>query len=603
MASVTFAIPGAVDTIVTVTEVINPITGYRELRFDVSVDESGGTEADLRGLYFDLADESALGSLSVTGDDVTGAQFDADAVTKVGAGTSIDGRHTNKGNGFDAGIGFGTPGMAKDDIDNTSFTLSSADGDLNLDILSEMRFGVRLTSVGPDGDRDGGQKSVGDAPHINLPPDAYDDGTGAADRIVMESGDSIGIDVLANDEDRDGSLDPASLTIVATSPRGSASVNSGQIDFDANDVGGDDIDDSGVAVIGYTVDDGEGATSNPANAYIHIIDPLTETATDSAEAVLNGQTIGMSLTTEDRTYNDESEVEVTINFGDLDQTDVNVSFVIDGSGSINALEWAQQMTAVQDTIDLLRSQFGGTGTDVEIQLVQFSGQLSAIPDAYGAAFDLFDSALDDITTGTPLETQLRQLTNYEAGLRLARDFLAPQDGDDNYMVFISDGVPLIAYNPNGNGTSINSSSPAYYMDEVQAIWNAGTSVTALGFGSVDKPRLDQIDNTGGAQVFSNASQLGDALGASPLFPADVIAFNLTVNGTDSGLTAADLVDLGGGDLGFSGDLLGLDTSAGAVNTVVATASFDVDGDGVVDETRTVQTQIEATDGSDIFAWA
>ncbi|GHG88850.1 vWA domain-containing protein [Pseudodonghicola xiamenensis] len=602
MASVTFTIPGTVDTIVTVTEVINPLTGLRELQFDVSVDESAGTEGDLRGLYFDLADESALGSLSISGADVTGSQFAANDVTDLGRGNNMNGKHTNKGNGFDAGVGFGTPGMARDDIDHTSFTLASTDGDLNLDLLSEMRFGVRVTSIGSDLDRDGGQKVVGDAPYINLPPDAYDDGLGADNRLVVESGDSISIDVLANDEDRDGSLDPATLTIVAPTPLGSASINSGQIEFHANDVGGDSSDGSGVGAIGYTVDDNEGTASNTAYAYVHVIDPLIETDTDSSVAALNGQTIAMSLTTEDRTYNDESEVAGTINFGDLAQKDVNVSFVIDGSGSINAAEWAQQLAAVQDTIDLLRSRFDGTGTDVEIQLVQFSGEPSSTPDAFGASFGLFDHTLDDITTGTPLSSQLRQVTNYEAGLRLARDFLVPQDGDENYMVFISDGVPLTAYNPNGNGTSINSSSPSYYMDEVQAIWAAGTSVTALGFGSVDKPRLDQIDNTGGAQVFANASQLGDALGASPLFPADVIEFNLSVNGTDTGLNSADLVDLGGGDLGFSGALSGLDTTAGAVNTVIATASFDVDGDGLADEIRTVQTQIEATDGSDIFAW-
>ncbi|MDK3016959.1 vWA domain-containing protein [Pseudodonghicola flavimaris] len=602
MASTSFTIPGAIDIIVTVTEVINPGTGYRELRFDIALDETGGLEGDLRGLFFDLADESVLGGLSVRGDDVTASQFAADAVTDLGRGNNMNGKHTNKGNGFDAGVGFGTPGMAKDDIDATSFTLASADGDLNLDILSEMRFGARVTSVGPDGDRGDGQKVVGDAPHINLPPDAYDDGTTAADRIVVEAGDSVSIDVLANDEDRDGSLDPASLTVVATSPYGSTSVNGGQIDFTANDVGGDNTDESRIAVVSYTVDDTEGATSNIADAHIHIIDPLIESDTDTAVAALNGQTISLGLTTEDRTYNDESEVSVSINFGDLDQKDVNVSFVIDGSGSINATEWTQQLTAVQDTIDLLRSQFAGTGTDVEIQLVQFSGELSPTPDAFGATFDLYDAALTDIRTGTPLQAQLRQVTNYEAGMRLAADFLVPQDGDENYMVFISDGVPLIAYNPNGNGTSVSNSSPSAYMDEVQAIWNAGTSVTAIGFGTVTKSRLDQIDNTGGAQVFANASQLGDALGASPLFPADVIEFNLSVNGTDSGLTTADLIDLGGGDLGFEGQITGLDTTPGAVNTVIATASFDVDGDGLADETRTVQTLIEATDGSDIFAW-
>ncbi|WP_161594529.1 VWA domain-containing protein [Marimonas lutisalis] len=463
---------------------------------------------------------------------------------------------------------------------------------------------MRLTSVGEEGYRDDSLKIVGDAPYINLPPDAYDDGTTADDRIVVESDDSISIDLLANDEDRDGALDPASLTIVTNGSLGTGIVNAGQIDYAANDVGDDSTDDSGVDQISYTVDDTEGATSNVATAYVHVIDPLVETDSDSADAA-NGQTITLSMTTEDRTYNDESEVAVAINFGALEQHDVNVSFVIDGSGSITPSEWSEQIQAVQDTIDLLRSQFDGTGTDVEIQLVEFwgLGTGNPAPDAIQATYSLSDGALDDVTTGTPLTTQRLGGTNYEAGLRMAEDFVVPQTGDENYMVFISDGEPNRAYQLETNTVTIGSSSESKYIDEVLAIEGAGTSIIAIGFGGANVARLKATDNTGGAEVYANASQLGTALGTSPLFPADVIEFSLTVNGGASIADVTDLVPTGGGDLAYTGDLTGLDNSHGATNTVVATAGFDVDGDGIFDECWVAETVIDGTDGSDIFLWA
>lgn len=608
MASVTFTIPGDVDTTVTVTEVINPSTGFRELEFSLTAEVSGDVEADIRSLYFHMADESVLGSLSITGDDVTGSAIQANGVNSVGNGKGNGGNVKGKGNkadGYDVGVNFGTPGMGQDSIETTSFTLASSLGDLNLDILSEMGFGLRIQTTDDDGS---GQKLSADAPYINLPPDAYDD-TGPN---IVESGDSILIDVLANDADRDGALDPSTISS-SGGALGSAAANSGQLEYTANDLTGDPADDSGVDTVSYTVDDTEGATSNAANVTVHVIDPLAETDVDSAAAAANGQLITLSMTTEDRTYNDESEIAVTINFGDLSQPDVNVSFVVDGSASINAFEWQQQIQAVQDTIDDIYAQFDGSGTNVEIQLVQFSGQYNVndpAPEAYQETFDLFADyagTLSDIVANpTVLSTQLNEYTNYEAGFDDALEFFsdASRAGEENYLVFISDGQATRAVRPGPNeNLGIATGDPSYYLDEVNGLKAGGVSISAFGFGGVDVNRLNLIDNTGGAQRFNTATELGDALGASPIFPADVFEFAITVNGVDIGADIGDLVAIGGGDLAYTGDLTGLDNSHGAVNTVVATAGFDTDNDDVVDEWRTVTTEINGTDGSDIFVFA
>ncbi|MDF2235866.1 Ig-like domain-containing protein [Albimonas sp. CAU 1670] len=204
--SLEFTIPGPVDTIVLVEEVV-ALDGSIDLRFTVAVDESGGVEADLRGLFWDVADESKLPGLSVVAGespDVTDSQFGADDVTDLGNGANMKGSITKKGAGFDAGVEFGTQGIGKDDIDATSFTLSGADGvDLSLDDIGGMRFGVRLTSVGEDGSRDDSLKLAAEAPHA---PDAVDDDYSHEEDTILTG------NVLDNDGDADG--DPLTVTEV-----------------------------------------------------------------------------------------------------------------------------------------------------------------------------------------------------------------------------------------------------------------------------------------------------------------------------------------------------------------------------------------------------
>ncbi|WPY96651.1 hypothetical protein T8T21_19090 (plasmid) [Limimaricola variabilis] len=187
--SLVFTIPGDVGTIIRVEEITDPLTGIVSLRFDVTLDESGA-QADLRGLFFDVADSALLGGLSVSGADVTTSRFARDAVTDLGNGANMNGALTKKGNGFDAGIAFGTPGIGKDDIDQTGFTLSSSAGDLSLELIAQMRFGVRLTSVGPEGCREDSLKLAGMAGGI---VDAQDD-AGA-----LCATETVTLDVLAND--------------------------------------------------------------------------------------------------------------------------------------------------------------------------------------------------------------------------------------------------------------------------------------------------------------------------------------------------------------------------------------------------------------------
>ena len=264
---------------------------------------------------------------------------------------------------------------------------------------------------------------------------------------------------------------------------------------------------------------------------------------------------------------------------------MNVAFVFDASGSITAPDYAEQIEAIQDTIDLLRTQFTGAENEVDVQLIRFSDDADA-----SSTFDLFDASLDDIAA-LGITTQTGGLTNYEAALDLATDFfdaVDPAGTEDNFVLFVSDGVPT-------TGGS--------FLDEAAEL-QGQASVTAVGFGgSVDLATLNQVDNTGGAEIVANAEALSDVFAASPIFDAILFDFDLTLS-VDGGPAivladeVGDLVNNGGGDYSFDlasvGGLIGAESSS---NVFTATAVFDTDGDFATDADRVTLTAVNTVQGA------
>ena len=80
------------------------------LKFTVNVVLETNMEniADLRGIFIDIADESLLEDLSVSGEDVSDSIFKANNVINLEDGNNLNGG-TNK---FDIGFEFGTSGIA-----------------------------------------------------------------------------------------------------------------------------------------------------------------------------------------------------------------------------------------------------------------------------------------------------------------------------------------------------------------------------------------------------------------------------------------------------------------------------------------------------------
>lgn len=202
--------------VVTITE-----NADGSLSFDVQV--VGDYTGDLRGLFMDLADESLIGSLSVTdaSEGLTEIQFGDDTIVNLGNGATMSGQLGGTGGtdseGYDVGIEVGTSGIGADDYQTFSFTLSSTDRALTLDDFADVNFGARLTSVGDiDGDRSDSSKLL---ETTFKPVDAVDDATGCVDEDSTFSGNMLANDVgVGGKELVSVSLDGATYLFDGTNP-------------------------------------------------------------------------------------------------------------------------------------------------------------------------------------------------------------------------------------------------------------------------------------------------------------------------------------------------------------------------------------------------
>jgi len=126
-------------------------------KIEVSLAVVGGAQADLRGVFMNIADDSLLPGLSVTGDDVTSWDFSGNVID-LGHGSNLNGGGTPCP--CDFGIEIGSQGLGSDDIASTSFVLSHDTQALSLSLFAGQGVGVRATSVGVNGNREGSSKTV-----------------------------------------------------------------------------------------------------------------------------------------------------------------------------------------------------------------------------------------------------------------------------------------------------------------------------------------------------------------------------------------------------------------------------------------------------------
>ncbi|MEP9379755.1 VWA domain-containing protein [Aquabacter sp. CN5-332] len=402
------------------------------------------------------------------------------------------------------------------------------------------------------------------------------------DTVYLELGDLKTISALANDTDSDGSIVPSSVQITTAPMLGSAVANAnGTITYD-DAITNTPADNSAVDTLTYQISDNGGGTDQ-ASVTINIIDPLVEVSSDM-DAGPNGQALGLTLTTEDRTANTTSFVNVGLQSGDLPSAAINVAFIYDASGSVSLAQYVQEIQAVQNTIDALREEYAGASNTISVQLIRFS-----VGSDNSTTYDLYNSALNDISQLAITDYSNGGGTNYEAALQDALAFFAsadPSNTEDNYVLFASDGMPNIGS----------------HADEASAL-KAISSISAVGFGAgINTATLDQLDNTGGSQVVGTAADLGDVFANSPLFGAELVSFGLTlsVDGGPATLIADqdDLTSLGGGDYSLNlASVAGLTGILGQSNIFTATAVFDTDNDTGTTADRVTLSTVNTVQGA------
>ncbi|MFZ3585379.1 hypothetical protein ACOI1H_25160, partial [Loktanella sp. DJP18] len=246
--SISFTIEGDVTTQVTVTELSDGT-----LKFDITVVDDSAQIGDLRAIFFDLegVDSTTL-DLAVVDDNADGSQiisdqvFEEGGVSTIGKDANIKGEVSNELGDFDVGVEFGTSGVSGDDIQSTSFILSSATQDMSLDMLNLADFGIRYGSVGEtDGDRTGSLKLGDQGTGVN-----QNDTLGVIENSSpnQATGDNI-VDIFANDQTTDSTDENIGLFVTGVEGLLEAGgVFTGTlISDDGIDLGTLEVDASGIA--------------------------------------------------------------------------------------------------------------------------------------------------------------------------------------------------------------------------------------------------------------------------------------------------------------------------------------------------------------------
>lgn len=290
--SITFTIPGTAGAPGVEVKAVEAAGG--KIDFTVTVLQTASLTADLRGLFFNVADDAKLAGMSFSQSGGKITDFDTVDCIQLKNGANMQGAASP----FDVGLEFGTPGMAKDDIKTASFTLYNAAGDLTLDDIAHTLFGARLTSVGAPtdnkrGEKDGAKLVVTSpaAPHaIDDTEQIFEDGaTGLADPRAVAQG--VTLYVLANDTDADAG-DMLTIVEVEEGLHGTAKIVDGP---DADLLPGDAIeytpatDYAGPDGFDYRISDGHGGydTAHVAVDVIAVADraSVSVQVVDAADAV------------------------------------------------------------------------------------------------------------------------------------------------------------------------------------------------------------------------------------------------------------------------------------------------------------------------------
>lgn len=312
---------------------------------------------------------------------------------------------------------------------------------------------------------------------------------------------------------------------------------------------------------------------------------------------------------------------ISIDLTSYDAPSVNLVFAMDASGSLGASAWLQQLDAVSNALEDIATRFDGTGIDIDVEVFSYSGATSqnnlrlqfvdgnpaTLPQILTAPRRTAPSVDLDLTTLAGLQADIAQMTYtagftpWDAAFQQTEYYFDSQyvvDGPDalNLMLFITDGNPgptqqwaqplANLLNDTFTTTISSSGTPAgTYTPQAQFNRPYAVDVQSFGIGSnLNLALLSQTDSDGQATPVTSFGALSAALSGSGLFPATLIALDVTLeaDGTDLGTIAdetnpavvAGTLEI---DLALA-DLAGIEDLLGAQNEFAVTAIFDLDGD-------------------------
>jgi hypothetical protein len=224
--------------------------------------------------------------------------------------------------------------------------------------------------------------------------------------------------------------------------------------------------------------------------------------------------------------------------------DLNIAIIIDVSGSMNTTVpdsgGATRLDVVKDAVVKVLEQIAPHSGTVNLFIETFSTDANTPP--------LFDGEFttSDLASLVAAITALTAngFTNYEAPLADAEEWFVSQvnttDGFNNIGFFLSDGNPNKWLSGDGTGSVLPSSDAGSGSTAIaQAVaaiddmldQNSGTLsgddkvlLNAIGMGGATQSVLDQVDNTGGAQIveLGDPSALDNALLLGLVLPTPIV---------------------------------------------------------------------------------
>ncbi|MES0885308.1 DUF5801 repeats-in-toxin domain-containing protein, partial [Roseibium sp. SCP14] len=239
------------------------------------------------------------------------------------------------------------------------------------------------------------------------------------------------------------------------------------------------------------------------------------------------------------------------------QTDFNIVFVLDFSGSINNTELATMLSAVEAAGEAFFDNAG----EVQIYLVAFSSTATS-----AGPFTDFTSFVDQLDDWNPAEGGTRPFngnTDFTDAIEETMDVYVPLAEYNNQVFFLSDG------NPNQQtGTGGHS-----LANSTRADWNTFVSdnditVQTIGIGNgVDEARLQDVDEADGDDTVITVDDFDDLV--------DALVNLASVESISGNVLLGDDGVVGGGDDDSFGEDGGRILSI-QVGTVLYTYDADAD---------------------------